>query len=661
MQILGSLYSLLSMNVKGITYDPSKLEETGGVLANRDFFKNPLTILVYGSGIPGLAGKAARQMADNIYKRFSDANIAMENDKKLSIAQAMFPDAVNPEETYKKFVEDLNRIRSTTINTEYIDRKKVYVVEGVNQPVRKYDKSELQKFTFSDSEIDAITQNITKGLVEAMYQGAVETVGKTVMQSSNMIKQATQIQSILLEAAFTKAIQDKIANHKASAKDTGYMNGDFISKQDFMDIMEELKVIAPYLKTPDQTFLAAKSGRYRNEKDEAIGYSLSLNSKYRTDPNIYIPTNAGVSGTPNLVIGMGDAYAILQAAINESIIGVLWIYDGINMPLGKITDYAPKLNKAAFEAWQNNPLRVIEESFRSFMGEKSMMIKALNETLNNEDLADQLNKSLRLYKTQDKLSSGNSDYALSIFNDLLNELKDSADSIDARHAAIARMPNSVDQLAAAGVSWHNGVAVDPTLDTPEKIAEQLNKYYQEELDKIKNKPKAEPVKKMTPAEMDPITKDMLNNTVTDELSGVKILHAAGLFNLSKSINLSREQRKAYIQLVRSNKFDGYKVVFGSIEQIKKYRELYGYKFVDLDQETDNGFIDVNNKNIHLINPSVETLVHEMIHAATYGSVLNYYQNPSLNSKEVNEAIERTEGLMREFLNLSPKRISSFNT
>jgi hypothetical protein len=37
-----------------------------------------------------------------------------------------------------------------------------------------------------------------------------------------MIQQATQIQSILLEAAFTKAIQDKIANHKASAKDPGY-------------------------------------------------------------------------------------------------------------------------------------------------------------------------------------------------------------------------------------------------------------------------------------------------------------------------------------------------------------------------------------------------------------------------------------------------------
>ena len=659
MEILGSLYSLLSMNVKGITYDPSKLEETGGVLANRDFFKNPLTILVYGSGIPGLAGKAAKQMADNIYKLFSDANILLNSKegKNLTVAQAMFPGDENAEQTYKKFVEDLNRIRSTTINTEYIDRKKVYVVEGVTQPEREYIKSELKEFTFSGSEIDAITQNITKGLVEAMYEGAVETVGRTVMQSSKMIQQATQIQSILLEAAFTKAIQDKIASHAATAKDTGYMNGDFISKQDFMDIMEELKVIAPYLKTPDQTFLAAKTKRYRNEKDEAIGYSLSLNSKYRTDPNIYIPTNAGVSGTPNLVIGMGDAYAILQAAINESLVGNLWIYDGINMPLDKILDYAPKLNKAAFEAWQNNPLRVIEESFRSFMGEKSMVVKALNETLNNEDLADQLNKSLRLYKTEDKLSSGSTDYALSLFGDLLNDLKNSADSIDARHAAIARMPNSVDQLAAAGVSWHNGVTVDPTLDTPEKIAEQLNKYYQEELDKIKNKPKAEPAKQMTIEEMDPITKDMLSNTITDIFSGVKILHAAGLLNLGKSINLSREQRKAYIQLVRSNKLDGYKVVFGSTEQIKKYREVYGYKSVDLDQETDNGFIDTSNKIIHLINPSVETLVHEMIHAATYGSVLNYYQNPSLNTKEVNDAIKRTEGLLGEFLNLSPKELA----
>jgi hypothetical protein len=77
----------------------------------------------------------------------------------------------------------------------------------------------------------------------------------------------------------------------------------------------------------------------------------------------------------------------------------------------------------------------------------------------------------------------------------------------------------------------------------------------------------------------------------------------------------------------------------------------------LDQETDNGFIDMNNKIIHLINPSVETLVHEMIHAATYGSVLNYYQNPSLNSKEVNDAIERTEGLRDEFLKLSPKELA----
>ena len=286
-----------------------------------------------------------------------------------------------------------------------------------------------------------------------------------------------------------------------------------------------------------------------------------------------------------------------------------------------------------------------------------MMGQALKLALTNEDLLEQINKSLKLYKKEDKLNANSSNDALQIFEGLLSELKDSADSIDARHAAIARMSNSVDQLAAAGVPYHNGITVDPTLDTPEKIAEQLNKYYQEELDKIKNKPKAEPVKKMTPAEMDPITKDMLSNTVTDISSGVKILHAAGLLNLGRSINLSREQRKAYIQLVKSNKLDGYKVVFGSIEQIKKYRELQGYKSVDLDQETDNGFIDMNNKIIHLINPSVETLVHEMIHAATYGSVLNYYQNPSLNTKEVNDAIERTEKLLNEFLKLSPKELA----
>jgi hypothetical protein len=186
MNVLGSLYSLLSMNVKGISYNHDPLMENIDLEVDRNAFKNPLTILLYGSGIPGIAGKATKQMVDSIYKRFSDANILLNSKegKNLTVAQAMFPGDENAEQTYKKFVEDLNRIRSTTINTEYIDRKKVYVVEGVNQPVRKYGKSELQDFTFTGSEVDAITQNITKGLVDAMHQGAVETVGGTVMQST---------------------------------------------------------------------------------------------------------------------------------------------------------------------------------------------------------------------------------------------------------------------------------------------------------------------------------------------------------------------------------------------------------------------------------------------------------------------------------------------
>jgi hypothetical protein len=117
MGTLGSLYSLMGTTVEGIKYDPSKLWTTGGVDANRNFFKNPLTILLYGSGIRGIAGKAAKQMTDNIYKLFSDANVLLNSNDgiKRTQAEAMFPNAENPQEAYDKFMSDLSTIMNTTI------------------------------------------------------------------------------------------------------------------------------------------------------------------------------------------------------------------------------------------------------------------------------------------------------------------------------------------------------------------------------------------------------------------------------------------------------------------------------------------------------------------------------------------------------------------
>ena len=585
------------------------LDDEGNLTLQRGIAKNPLTITIYGSGAGGIAGKMAKAVTDAVYERMSDI-------------------AVNGGRLPPKAAAALQRLIGTQASTDQDGN-----VKFKTTPSDRKAKYDPKTFTFTSGEMKNLQSNMLHLFVNPMRQAIEDTVGAPLTSTAEMLRKATQVQSIVMENAFRQQVEAELAK---KADQAGANPSDFLSQKELQAIYKKLEHLAPFVKTGTQTFFISGS---QSVDIASTNFGHALNGDYRTPAFVYGPADAGVAGIPFMNIGAGDGQMMQNISVNpKAPTGTLKIFDGMNMPLDQIESGSQVANQAVYDSWMGNPLKAVYDSYAQFM-QNADLSKFPKET------QEQLSRALF---GLDQSDASLNDIKLAM-QDLVGSLNTAQQQIEARHRVMSRVQISVDQMAAASSPYERTGQVELFGTNEDALAEQLNSLYEEELADIAK----------TEATSEAIG-SKVQELATQHDSGAYVLNAADVRSLADALNLPTEQAQVLKQINDSLAAKEYSVVYGSTKQIADYAQQTGRTLPDMPAGDVKGFTSVGDKTIYLMNPSSETLVHELVHAATFETVLGHYTDPEFarTNPQGGLAVARIEQLMKQFQNIELNQVSA---
>lgn len=611
---------------KQLSYDPN----SKSLKLDRGLTKNPLTITLYGSGARGIAGNLIDELTTEIYAKLSlgaEANLS----KEPNFGKAMFgSESVDNDAAQVKLNDLIDGLKAMGVNTN-----------------RLLD-ADLETFKFSNNDIEKMTDTMLNLFVTPLRGAITNTVGEAVMDSSKMVIMATQAQSIAVQYAYDAAIKARLADKKEN--DPNHGRSDYLSKAEQDAALQELGDLLPMISNGKQTFFPA--GKTRSEGKQNI-LAAALDDTMATAGLFYAPGNSGVSGMPMINIGMGDGNMMMNASVMpDPPKDTLKIFDGTNGKLTTIMEDGRAMNQAVWESWQGNPLANIRDSFKKFLTVSENM-----EIFENPELRKDMSRLLR-EQGDEKGAVLSSDEIRFRMESLMSRLDTAAAEVEARRRTLKGVNLNVDQMAAAGAPFvHNG-GLDLTGDY-DTMAAMLNVEYQKHLNDVMEERGLKPVV-VAPA---PLTKAM-GEAAPAPKTGVSVLDLNGVKRLVKDAGLTPVQQKIFDQITRAGGVEDFSFVHGSMEQLAEYAREKNLPFPTTGEINAQGEIKgvtyAGHKVVYLISPSKETLVHELIHAATYTTLQHYYAGDVQNAAVV-DSIKKLEQMMKEFRALDFLSIPAGNT
>ena len=628
MSQMNHLQKLMDLFIKDFN-----LNEDGTLDLKRGIAKNPLTITIYGSGARGIAGKMVSAITDTIYERFSDVLQARAADPSISPAMAMFGKEAASEADAQAMLDTfLTSMEALTGNVPVMRKGELSIQQVDGALTGKLDP---QKFTVSGNALKNLQENMLHLFVEPMRTGIRNTVGEGLMYSTENLQKATQIQSLVLQDMFQQAVQAKLTEKE---KDPTWKKGDFLTQKELNEIQESLSPLAPMIETGSQTFYIAGS-----ENTDVANQVLATNldDRMRVPMSIYAPSQAGVAGIPFMTIGTGDGMMMQTlSTMKGAPKNTLKIFDGMNIGISDITDASRKANEAVYTSWQGNPIKSVYDSYAKFM--KNVDFSKLSDETKQAIAKSALEYDQREGATDDLLRAG--------AEQIERNLRNIALGVDIRHKVMNQVQTTVDQMAAVGAPYVNNGKISLEGLTVDQQVAKLNELFDAELNKRRDAvraTKAEPVKEVPVVEVPAM--EQVGRVLK---SGVRLLSNTAITKLAKE--MSPEQQAVLKEVQKSLAAKDYKVVYGTPAQLDAYaieKNITRPAPEDIEAaEAGNayGWTNFEDKTIYLVTPSLETLVHELVHASTFESVLAHYEGTP------NEAVQNIEDLMNQFRTLDVK-------
>lgn len=586
------------------------------VQLDRSFSKNPMTVTLYGSSPNGIANKITSLLLDEVYARATTGTIP------------------------KKAMEHLNLLMSGRLT--FNKKKGEYYVNN-NSSAETINFKNPLSLQLNVEQFRQLQANIQEGIVQPLRAGIEETLGSDMMDSVTRIRKAMQIQSIFYEQMFRKRVNEAIEYRKKN--DPSYKQGDHLSRTDLEKIRKELENIAPWFRTANQTMLINKFSFLRN----GYNYGRSLvdgDEGYRPFAQTLAPINSGVAAIPYLNIGLGDGQTIQRAWASgqEVFRRALPVFDGVNLSLNDIDAASEVLNSMVMEAGMTNPHLAVMTTFNTFLSESDNIAKVIegfysdlqSENKRVSDAAKEALKALdfALGNPSESYKVMDADAYIGDFERLSASLKEATLSVETRHRVMKSVSMSIDQFAAVGKPYQSkGEELAADL-SQEAVAEELNKRYiaeSVELSKLLEAPK-----------------DPLPGAVVTDDTVARVYSSEMINELVKNAVLSPIQTETLAAVMPG--LADYTVFAGTPGQINNTLASLGkdtINFIRADGAVRNGIIDIDAKTIYLVNQDPEVLVHELVHAATFDTVLRYYRGEKL-SPDATAAIQRLEVLLEQF-------------
>lgn len=571
----------------------------GQLEMTRTTAKSPVTKTVYGSGVRGVASGIAQDMVIEFYEKMLTVPAGQKAKDFLG-----YPTL---EQDFKTlfgfdFPNDANW------NTDYMEASDVKKFEDI----------------------------VTKGLGEVLSSTTKSIIGDKITNVNDSLVFLTGVQTTFLQKLFDRELK-ALAEKRAAAGTIGRnKNGEAIisqlSQRDYNGLVAKLRAYAPTYSNGTQTLAV---GSFTNEDSNQF-LSSTLDEKLRMSATMAAPTLAGVKIIPYLSIGRGDAMMMntIYSADNAPT-DTLPVFDGIDMPVSRVKDYANQINEAVMQNWDRDVLADVEADFETF----------LNSVGSDTDLLAEAFEEASQSGKKERVAKGDGSYEMVAMNQLiasspqglLEVVKEQHRQNQARKAAFKKIPLSVDHMGGSDTAYTRGEG--------EMTLEEINTLIQQELD-------GEVVGVTEDVDTPDVGLDDTTNrdAVEGEFSSLTVADVSTMVDAMLS-EIKDSGLRSVLKGLRKQVPSDAKVVTGSLAEVTKYREdMYGSDGQTLTDS--NGLYDVENNVIFLIENNHETMVHELVHMVTFGAVLTHYENG-----EKNAAVSRLEALMDEFISLDMSKES----
>lgn len=660
---------------KDLSFD----EDTGVLKLDRGIAKNPLTITVYGSGAKGIAGKMVQNLVEHIYSRMSDA---LQGDEGMT-AQRLFP-GPNAEVDMKTFAAAMDALSNETVR---MVRGEHVLVDTPAEQKSNFTNPNLERFQLKAGEIDNMVTNMLNMFVGPLRDAISLNTGESLNDATTLIRKATQVQSIFLAHEFQRLVNEKLAEKKAANPD--FNEAEFLSQSELDQINKQLSPLHPFIKTDSQRFYIADSQSVEQKRRVMTEH---VNGGMEVRQFVQGPANSGVAGIASLVIGTGDGAMMQHAAQDPSVIrGTLPVFDGINLPLDNINAASIGMNKAVYDSWQGNPMKAVAEMF-------SGMLDGLSQSpLSDSVVKQQLVQAIFDFKVDPTTLTPAE--IMGALQALEHNVHYAARDIDARHAVLSQVTASLDQMASVGAPFQTPGEIS-LVGNNEQKAEALQQLLVAERNKqpalelkqrnLEDLPEVStPVQEFEtqPVELDPVvsqdevvqqvpvvadlpaapeSKNVWNADVAADYSkfgtadgDVRVGDVKDINKLLRKVKkTSATDAEAQIvgEIIRAKAADGWRLVTGTPEAVLAWFNANGmpvYQPTKEEQATGHlsGFSDSNHKIIAVMNGSLETTIHELVHASVTDSLVAHYEGSEVDPS-TRAAIQNIEQVMNQFLALN---------
>ena len=661
---LTALLTTFSNFNKDVTFNPNVdietvTDENNNLLSigrNHDLIKNPVTTINYGSGVNSLAGKITRSLMKSFYAKCSEALARMESNPNLTIAEAFYPNSQNAQEQFDAMVNNFNQLLNNTIEsgrdnqgnpTKFIQNR------GSGSSLVLKTKEDLRNFKFSVIQQDHLINNVKNLYAEPLHHITSSAFG-SALESAKSFNTMNNVLAMTHRIYFKKFLAD---NFDKINKKEG-LSEDFKRK-----FYEETLKFSQRIETSHQVLMA--------DATEFISYIEDFFGSYKPgdklptisgDAVIEMPMIAGVKSIPNLNIGFGDALMML---LLSKYMKTLDVFDGFNISIDQINNIGLDANRVVNETWKGNIYKEMYKTAQrviNFTGS----IKELVDEVFNADIADQNNfirtvyelapsvqiertKDGKIFYKQGKNRINVSKETLRVkLEEQLENLKNNAIEVDARHLTMQQSGMSVDQMASSeNVYLTND---DIFEDTVKVLNDRLEENLKIAIDNFE--------KDLLPIDTDITSVEPKKETVKRAPAKKKESNPSKVRKLSKTAviklmreKLSPEQKKIYSQINTSGSFKDFTILSGNLDDLYEYAKQQGENVGEIDGNT-KAWISPKTKTIYITDASdATTLLHEMVHAVTMNSVTDYYMNQGNNlDSQAKAAMERLNGLMQTFIN-----------
>lgn len=661
---LTALLTTFSNFNKDVSFNPNVdietvTDENNNLLSigrNHDLIKNPVTTINYGSGVASLAGKITRSIMKSFYAKCSEALARMESNPNLTIAEAFYPNSQNAQEQFDAMVTNFNQLLNNTIEIERNNQgnpTKFIQNRGDGSSLILRTKEDLKNFKFSSIQQEHLINNVRNLYAEPLHHITSSAFG-SALESAKLFNTMNNVLALTHRIYFKKLLNEKL-------KEINKKEG--LSVEDKRKLYDEVLKFSQRIETSHQVLMA--------DATEFASYIKDFFGSYKPgdelpvvsgDAVIEMPMIAGVKSIPNLNIGFGDALMML---LLSKYMKTLDVFDGFNISIDQIDNIGLDANRVVNETWKGNIYKEMYKTAQRAISSAGSIKDLINEVFNG-DIADQndfiktvygLAPFVRIERTKDGkifYKQGRNQINISKetlrvkLEEQLENLKNNAIEVDARHLTMQQSGMSVDQMASSENVY---LTNDDVFEDTVKV---LNDRLEENLKIAKDNFE----KDLLPIDTDITSVEPKKETIKRAPAKKKESNPSKVRKLSKTAvvklmreKLSPEQKKIYSQINTSGSFKDFTIISGNLNDLYAYAKQQGENVGEIDGNT-KAWISPKTKTIYITDASdATTLLHEMVHAVTMNSVTDYYMNQGNNlDPQAKAAMERLHGLMQTFIN-----------